>query len=195
MVDYIKREDAEGTIRYFFSVDNLFIDKGAEVRRLTNKEKCDEALKYIEHLSSADVAPVVRCKDCIYYQDNNNGYPHDGCRWRTDETPDADDFCSMADAAKWLTNLREDCGRYQDLWHYAEALDQIIELLSADVAPVRHAMWIEYGENKDGTHNMRCSKCGAGLKSKGHANSYYTKRKYRYCRNCGAKMGEEEINE
>ena len=66
---------------------------------------------------------------------------------------------------------------------------------SADVTPVRHGRWIEYGENKDGTHNMRCSKCGAGLKSKGHANSYYTKRKYRYCRNCGAKMGEEEINE
>ena len=62
---------------------------------------------------------------------------------------------------------------------------------SADVAPVRHAKWIEYGENKDGAHNMRCSKCGAGLKSKGHANSYYTKHKYRYCRNCGARMDGE----
>ena len=73
-----------------------------------------------------------------------------------------------------------------------DAEDAIDDLPSADVAPVRHAMWIEYGENKDGTHNIRCSKCGAGLKSKGHANSYYTKRKYRYCRNCGAKMDEEE---
>lgn len=59
---------------------------------------------------------------------------------------------------------------------------------SADAALVRHGRWLEYGENKDGTHNMRCSKCGAGLKSKGHANSYYTKHKYRYCQNCGAKM-------
>lgn len=59
-----------------------------------------------------------------------------------------------------------------------------------DEEPVRHGRWIEYGENKDGTHNMRCSKCGAGLKSKGHANSYYTKHKYRYCPNCGAKMDE-----
>lgn len=57
-----------------------------------------------------------------------------------------------------------------------------------DEEPVRHGRWLEYGENKDGTHNIRCSKCGAGLKSKGHANSYYTKRKYRYCRNCGTKM-------
>ena len=43
------------------------------------------------------VNTLVRCKDCVYYQDNNNGYPHDGCRWRSDETPDADDFCSMAE--------------------------------------------------------------------------------------------------
>lgn len=61
-----------------------------------------------------------------------------------------------------------------------------------DEEPVRHGLWLEYGENKDGTHNMRCSKCGAGLKSKGHVNSYYTKHKYRYCSNCGAKMDEEK---
>lgn len=64
-----------------------------------------------------------------------------------------------------------------------------------DEEPVRHGRWLEYGENKDGTHNIRCSKCGAGLKSKGHANSYYTKRKYRYCRNCGTKMDEVEDND
>lgn len=75
MTDYIKREDAEGTIRYFFLVDNLFIDKGAEVRRLTNKEKYDEALKYIEHLSTADVAPVRHGRwfqDAIYYGEDGS---------------------------------------------------------------------------------------------------------------------------
>ena len=40
---------------------------------------------------------VVRCKDCVYYQDNNNGYPHNECRWRSDETPDATDFCSFGE--------------------------------------------------------------------------------------------------
>lgn len=40
------------------------------------------------------------------------------------------------DATKWLTNLRDDCGRYQDMWHYAEALDQIIKLLDGDAVPV-----------------------------------------------------------
>ena len=40
---------------------------------------------------------VVRCKDCIYWQDNNDGYPHVGCKWREDETPDPDDFCSAGE--------------------------------------------------------------------------------------------------
>lgn len=40
---------------------------------------------------------LVRCKDCIYWQDNNDGYPHIGCKWREDETPDPDDFCSAGE--------------------------------------------------------------------------------------------------
>ena len=46
---------------------------------------------------AADVAPVVRCKDCKYFQDNNDGYPHEECRWVHEETPDADDFCSYGE--------------------------------------------------------------------------------------------------
>lgn len=61
----------------------------------------------------------------------------------------------------------------------------------ADVAPVRHGRWIEYGENKDGTHNICCSVCDGFLKSKGHANSCYTRNKYSYCHNCGARMDGE----
>lgn len=44
-----------------------------------------------------DMQDVVRCKDCKYYQDNNNGYPHDECKWCQDETPNADDFCSYGE--------------------------------------------------------------------------------------------------
>lgn len=73
------------------------------------------------------------------------------------------DFIEREDAKKWLTNLREDCGRYQDLWHYAEALDQIIELLSVDVAPVRHGRWIitETPTNE----YCNCSVCGTQVMS------------------------------
>lgn len=33
----------------------------------------------------------------LYYQDNNNGCPHDECKWCQDETSDADDFCSYGE--------------------------------------------------------------------------------------------------
>lgn len=41
-----------------------------------------------------DVIEVVRCEDCVFWQDNNGGYPHEECRWCKDETPDAYDYCS-----------------------------------------------------------------------------------------------------
>lgn len=40
----------------------------------------------------AERPAVVRCKDCIYY-DN-----YELCRWRQDEQPDVDDFCSAGEA-------------------------------------------------------------------------------------------------
>lgn len=60
------------------------------------------ALKYTRKLveagytnrQAADVVEVVRCKDCKYWQDNNDGYPHQECRWSNYETPDPDDYCS-----------------------------------------------------------------------------------------------------
>ena len=41
--------------------------------------------------------PIVHCKDCKYYQDNNDGYPHEECRWGHGETPNEDDFCSYGE--------------------------------------------------------------------------------------------------
>ena len=52
--------------------------------------------------------------------------------------------------------------------------------------------WIEMGENKDGTHNIRCNQCGESFKARGHANSYNTKKKYRFCPHCGADMRATE---
>ena len=49
--------------------------------------------------------PVVHCKDCKYWQDNNDGYPHEECRWGHGETPDANDFCSYGERK---TNGNED---------------------------------------------------------------------------------------
>ena len=49
-----------------------------------------------EKLPSAQ-PEIIRCKDCRYYQDNNDSYPHINCKWDANETPDADDFCSGAE--------------------------------------------------------------------------------------------------
>ena len=48
--------------------------------------------------------------------------------------------------------------------------------------------WIELNVNKDSTHNVCCSECGAKYKSKGHANSYYTLDKFKFCPSCGIRM-------
>ena len=56
------------------------------------------AVKSILHAAKPiDAVPVVRCKDCKYWQDNNEGYPHEECRWGHGETPDANDFCSYGE--------------------------------------------------------------------------------------------------
>lgn len=82
---------------------------------------------------------------------------------------------------------------YYDLSEYltTQIRGMLMDIPSADVAPVRHGHWIEYGENEDGTHNICCSICDGFIKSKGHANSCYTRNKYRYCHNCGARMDED----
>lgn len=54
-------------------------------------------LRWIRKQPTADVAPVVRCRDCKYWQDNNDGYPHEECRWGHGETPNDDDFCSFGE--------------------------------------------------------------------------------------------------
>ena len=57
-----------------------------------------ESLKLLlQQEPTIDAVRVVRCKDCRYWQDNNGGYPNKECRWREDETPDADDFCSCGE--------------------------------------------------------------------------------------------------
>lgn len=48
----------------------------------------------VEQAPTVPAEIVVHCRECKYYQDNNGGYPNSDCRWRQDETPDADDFCS-----------------------------------------------------------------------------------------------------
>ena len=55
------------------------------------------ATSFIDAAPTVDAVEVTRCKDCKYWQDNNDGYPHEECRWGHGETPDANDFCSYGE--------------------------------------------------------------------------------------------------
>ena len=57
----------------------------------------EDVEEWLNDATTIDAVPVVRCKDCKYFQDNNSGYPHDECRWGKGETPDPDDFCSYGE--------------------------------------------------------------------------------------------------
>lgn len=58
-------------------------------------------IKYlVEQMPAADVAEVVRCKDCKHYQFADNrafGMPVKICEWFGFEDVDDDDFCSRAE--------------------------------------------------------------------------------------------------
>ena len=76
MAEYIERE------ALIAEYDRVHIGKAGGARKL------------MIEAPACDVVEVVRCKDCLYWQDNNGGYPHPECRWELGETPDAEDFCS-----------------------------------------------------------------------------------------------------
>ena len=88
-----------------------YIEKARLLERLTDYYNCTamddtkplsmrtaaDCLSIIGGAPAADVVEVVRCKDCKYWQDNNDGYPHQECRWGNCETPDPDDYCSYGE--------------------------------------------------------------------------------------------------
>lgn len=94
MVEYIEREALAAWLKRIPLKD---LSEGRGLCRVIMEEDFKHAIRTLPDGVIADVAPVVRCKDCRYWQDNNGGYPNKECRWREDETPDADDFCSCGE--------------------------------------------------------------------------------------------------
>lgn len=86
MAEYIKREAAL----------NLF---SGEPLRIHYPDWYAEKIKA---LPAADVTPVVRCKDCKWFADNNGGEWY-GCqmfqvvRITPEDAPKPDDFCSYGE--------------------------------------------------------------------------------------------------
>ena len=98
---YISREAAIKYAEHAYHEWNLAMAAADGKREINLVYKRQELCKAVESVfrdtPAADVAVVVRCKDCRYWQDNNGGYPNKECRWREDETPFADDFCSYGE--------------------------------------------------------------------------------------------------
>lgn len=88
MDEYIAREAVEKFIMDGLNNSDVYERFGHDAIKI---------IAEVHYMPAADVAPVVRCKDCKYWQDNNDGYPHEECRWGHGETPDANDFCSYGE--------------------------------------------------------------------------------------------------
>lgn len=86
MSDYIKREDALDIV-----ADN-------NVNGEITLNRYDKIIDGIYDIPSADVAPVVRCKDCRWWTEWSNGGIGSCSRFALDWLgTDADDFCSFAE--------------------------------------------------------------------------------------------------
>lgn len=80
-----------------------YIERSAAIKAAKHAwAKGLEPSQYIEVLPAADVAPVVRCKDCKWFADNNGGEWY-GCqmfqvvRITPEDAPKPDDFCSYGE--------------------------------------------------------------------------------------------------
>lgn len=68
---------------------------------------------------------------------------------------------------------------------------EVTEQAKQAVKAVNRAHWIEGQSDDSNIHNILCSHCFEGYPSKGHANSKYTREKFKWCPNCGAYMISE----
>lgn len=96
--EYIKREDAARKIARANAHD-ICAEYGQHfsLDKVNFESEMENALKFLADIPSADVAPVVRCKDCKCWTEWSNGTG--SCsRFALDWIgTDADDFCSMGE--------------------------------------------------------------------------------------------------
>ena len=105
---------------------------------------------------------------------------------------------TKAESVKWLESLKQEIGKTKNcsLWHYAEAIDMVIEVMSepktgAKIVPKEESDMYIIGYrdgHDDATKTARwikdddyvCDYCGYHMIVGGGA--------YNYCPNCGARM-------
>ena len=112
MAEYIERTEElmlamnagaraiENTKRYRGAVytKDVFSDNSQEIPYL----QAAKVLREVSDASAADVAPVVRCKDCKWFADNNDGEWLGCWLFQTiqiipEDAPKPEDFCSYGE--------------------------------------------------------------------------------------------------
>ena len=73
-----------------------------KAKRLLHIEYAYAAEQLLDEIPAADVAPVVRCKDCKWFADNNDGDWFGCWLFQTiqiipEDAPKPDDFCSYGE--------------------------------------------------------------------------------------------------
>ena len=73
-----------------------------KAKRLLHIEYAYAAEQLLDEIPTADVAPVVRCKDCKWFADNNDGEWFGCWLFQTiqvipEDAPKPDDFCSYGE--------------------------------------------------------------------------------------------------
>lgn len=113
MKDYIKREDAifivlqqpiYSVVTQIKQIDGIDLDD--YVPREFHDKTC-EAMAKRHQKEIEDMVSVVRCKECKYWLSDkpikNKWFQNgevDQCKWRTDESPNADDYCSYGERSE-----------------------------------------------------------------------------------------------
>lgn len=191
-----------------------YINRGTAIAKLTALEVAEpnatmaDAKRVLADMQTADVASVVRCKDCSWYQSvDDDGDDFEVCNYYNREVMGSQ-FCSEAEPYKTpeeKAEFRRSVGLdegvamaeyinrkalLQKAWDadtrigYVQVVDvgDILDMPVADVAPVVHGRWVHLGGDE-----WCCSACGFVITTDGS----WDKPTKKYCEDCGAKIDEK----
>lgn len=100
MTDYINREDAVRKIAYANAHD-LCAEYGQHfsLDKVNFESEIENATKFLSDIPSADVTPVVRCKDCKFAHMTYGGECKYCDAWESEESLylDGDFFCAFGE--------------------------------------------------------------------------------------------------
>lgn len=191
-----------------------YINRGTAIAKLTALEVTEpnatmaDAKRVLADMQTADVASVVRCKDCSWYQSvDDDGDDFEVCNYYNREVMGSQ-FCSEAEPYKTpeekaefrrsvgldeVVAMAEYINRkalLQKAWDadtrigYVQVVDvgDILDMPVADVAPVVHGRWVHLGGDE-----WCCSACGFVITTDGS----WDKPTKKYCEDRGAKIDEK----